>query len=136
MLIVGNLDRSGRTLYYLHSYLKWWYPAYLHLDAVTVACGFLHDVVNIPKNTPMIWERILIQMKYRGWCYLAWWLRCSHEEQLAETTVRCFLMAISLTVSSWLNYRPFAQCTLKHLRKDKQERIMKLWKSMLLWPTV
>ncbi|HEO6135957.1 TPA: bifunctional (p)ppGpp synthetase/guanosine-3',5'-bis(diphosphate) 3'-pyrophosphohydrolase [Streptococcus agalactiae] len=100
----------------------------LHLDAVTVACGFLHDVVedteitldeietDFGKDVRDIIDGVtkLGEVEYK-----------SHEEQLAENH-RKMLMAMSKDIRVILVKladRLHNMRTLKHLRKDKQERI-------------
>ena len=90
----------------------------LHLDAVTVACGFLHDVV---EDTEKMLDDLeadfgtdVRKVEYK-----------SHEEQLAENH-RKMLMAMSKDIRVILVKladRLHNMRTLKHLRKDKQERI-------------
>ncbi len=58
--IVGS-RQSGEPC--IHPIQKWLeYLADLHLDAVTVACGFLHDVVEDTEKRSMIWKWILVRM--------------------------------------------------------------------------
>ena len=83
----GQFRQSGEP-YIIHPIQSGRYPADLHLDAVTVACGFLHDVVKkTPKKRLMIWKRILVRMYEISWTGVTKLGKVeykSHEEQLAE----------------------------------------------------
>ena len=123
------VSQIWRTLHY-SPYPSGRYFSKLKLDAVTVACGFLHDVVEDTEATLDDLEREFgpdVRVIVDGVTKLGKVEYKSIEEQLAENH-RKMLMAMSediRVILVKLSDRLHNMRTLKHLRKDKQERISK-----------
>ncbi|MBS7578200.1 MULTISPECIES: bifunctional (p)ppGpp synthetase/guanosine-3',5'-bis(diphosphate) 3'-pyrophosphohydrolase [unclassified Enterococcus] len=102
--------------------------AELRMDAVTVACGFLHDVV---EDTDVTNEQLAIDFSpeiaqiVEGVTKIGKVEYKSHEEQQAETHQKMLLAMVKdlRVIMVKLADRLHNMRTLKHLRPDKQQRI-------------